>query len=325
MLDEKKNRALSFRPDGSFRILMVSDVHAGKGYRAADTIRALDALVENTDPDLVFLAGDVCGPGVIHAETPEEVREVLDGLSSPMEKRGIHWAHVFGNHDDNYGVAKEIQEEIYESYPHCLSEAGPADVPGVGNYALPIRDEKGERILWNLYALDSHDGIGGFRSLCGLREEQPFLARNNQWGDPIYFEQILWYWETSKKLEKEEGRKVPSLMFMHVPLPEHDLVTEHKDQSRFSGHHTEDVCCAPVNAGLFAACLQRGDVKGIYAGHDHKNDFDAEYLGVRLGYDGFLSYHACHDQEIRGGRLFELRSDDLSSFRTRMVRVRDVV
>ena len=114
-------------------------------------------------------------------------------------------------------------------------------------------------------------------------------------------------------------------MFMHVPLPEHDLVTEHKDQSRFSGHHTEDVCCAPVNAGLFAACLQRGDVKGIYAGHDHKNDFDAEYLGIRLGYDGFLSYHACHDQEIRGGRLFELRSDDLSSFRTRMVRVRDVV
>ena len=86
MLDEKKNRALSFRPDGSFRILMVSDVHAGKGYRAADTIRALDALVENTDPDLIFLAGDVCGPGVIHAETPEEVREVLDGLSSPMGK-----------------------------------------------------------------------------------------------------------------------------------------------------------------------------------------------------------------------------------------------
>ena len=33
MLDERKNRALSFGPDGKFRILMISDVHAGKGYR----------------------------------------------------------------------------------------------------------------------------------------------------------------------------------------------------------------------------------------------------------------------------------------------------
>ena len=37
---------LRFSADGKFRILMVSDIHGGRGYDADRTIRALDALID---------------------------------------------------------------------------------------------------------------------------------------------------------------------------------------------------------------------------------------------------------------------------------------
>ena len=100
---------LRFSADGKFRILMVSDIHGGRGYDADRTIRALDALIDRYTPGLVLLGGDICGPGKIHIETAEELRELLDGLSAPMEKRGIPWAHVYGNHDDNFGLSNAAQ------------------------------------------------------------------------------------------------------------------------------------------------------------------------------------------------------------------------
>lgn len=39
------------------------------------------------------------------------------------------------------------------------------------------------------------------------------------------------------------------------------------------GSKFERVCCPEVNTGLFAAMLERGDVMGTFAGHDHINDY----------------------------------------------------
>ena len=93
---------LKFNKDGSFRILMISDIHGGVGYDKEHTVAAIQALVDNTKPDLVLLGGDNAGPGIIHIETAEQLKEMLDGIASPMEKAGIPWAHVYGNHDNNF-------------------------------------------------------------------------------------------------------------------------------------------------------------------------------------------------------------------------------
>ena len=134
---------LKFRADGKFRILMVSDIHGGAGYAADKTIRALQALMDETKPDLVLFGGDTAGPGVIHIETAEQLREMLDGLSSPMENAGIPWAHVYGNHDDNFGLSNAEQQTVYEAYPHCVSKAGPADISGVGTTSCPCTARTG--------------------------------------------------------------------------------------------------------------------------------------------------------------------------------------
>ena len=91
---------LHFHPDGTFRILMVSDIHGGVGYNRAQTVEALQALVDTAKPDLVFFGGDTAGPGMIHIETTDQLRDLLTDLSAPMENAGIPWAHVYGNHDD---------------------------------------------------------------------------------------------------------------------------------------------------------------------------------------------------------------------------------
>ena len=319
---------LRFSADGRFRILMVSDIHGGIGFAAEKTLTALRALVDESEPDLVIFGGDTAGPGVIHVETADDLRSVLDVLSSPMEEKKIPWAHVYGNHDDNFGLSNEDAQTVYESYPYCVSKRGPEEISGTGNYVLPVWDSTGEKILYNVFGLDSHSGMREFSDKFDLPSDTRFFSPSSlaQSGyDTVHFDQIMWYWQTSVQLEKFAGRKIPALMIMHIPLPEHALVTMHRDACGFEGTQLEDVACAPLNSGLFSACLQRGDVKGIFCGHDHVNDFTGTYCGIKLGYDAFLSYHACHRNELRGGRIFDLCVSDPSDIQTRMIRVRDLL
>ena len=141
--------------------------------------------------------------------------------------------------------------------------------------------------------------------------------------DTVHFNQIMWYWQASEMLEADNGARIPALLFMHIPTPEHALAAMYRDDCHFEGTQLEDVACTMLNGGLFSACLQRGDVKGIFCGHDHVNDFTAEYCGITLGYDGFLSYHACHRHDIRGGRVLDLSAD--GTFSTKMLRIRDIL
>lgn len=318
---------LRFSEDGKYRILMISDVHGGRGYAAEKTIAALDALIVEYKPDLVLLGGDIAGPGYIHVENEQDLRDLLDGLSSPMEKRGIPWAHVYGNHDDNYGLPNEEQQKIYETYPHCVSKSGPDDIAGSGNYVLPIYDAAGEKILFGVYGFDSHHGIYDYREEFGFPEKTRFYHPIPGSGDEdgIHFDQLMWYWNTSVALEKHNGAKVPAMMYFHIPLPEHALVSMLNDKVGFEGIQNEQVACSIVNPGVYSACLQRGDVKGIFCGHDHFNDFCGTYGGIKIGYDGFLSYHACQRNDIRGGRIIDLDASTLPQIDTYMVRVHDVL
>jgi hypothetical protein len=40
-----------------------------------------------------------------------------------------------------------------------------------------------------------------------------------------------------------------------------------------------DICCSSYNTGLFAAVQEMGDIKAMYCGHDHNNDFSGNTPG----------------------------------------------
>ncbi|MBR5752511.1 MAG: metallophosphoesterase family protein [Clostridia bacterium] len=323
---------LRFRPDGGFRILMMSDLHYALD-RDERTIKAMELLLDSQKPDFVILGGD----NTTGKSTCEEFDVLLQDIARPMEERRVPWAHVFGNHDISPDVSKEYQQAGYESCPMCVSKSGPEELPGVGNYFLPVLDEKDEPVF-GIWALDSHQDFETpsapafydgdlYRDLLMPSR----LMAGSDW-EFIRFEQIMWYWNSSVELEKLCGSKLPSLMVFHIPLFEFNALLLNANRTGMKGEYNERVSASEINSGMFAAVLQRGDVKALFAGHDHNNTFDGTYVGIRMGFDGSAGYHAYGMKDsdpggkhgLRGGRVFDIRREDPQHIDTHMVFIKDL-
>ncbi len=324
--DDRLMGDLRFK-NGKFRILCVSDVHGVKDYDTR-VMRDLDAIVGKENPDLVLFLGDnVWRDG---AETPETLRNFITALVKPLNERGIPWAHVFGNHDAEKGFPVKDQQPVYEAIEGCLSTAGPEDISGTGNWVLQIKDEKGEKTVFNVWGLDSGRNIGEFLEDYGFprdarlaRLEDPFYTSSGY--DVIRFDQIMWYWNTSKQIEAENGQKVPGMMAFHIALPEYVVLHRNPAQTKYKGTMRETNGSGPVNTGLFAAMVQRGDIKTVVCGHDHINDCEGEYLDIRLTYDAGLGYDGYCAGDLRGGRIVEIDEADPWHVKTYMVRSSECV
>lgn len=298
---------LKFDGEGKFRILCISDIHGGIGYNKKMTSLYLTNLLNKTSPDLVLMLGDIAGPGKIHIENTKQLKEMLTSFTDPLTERGIPWAHVFGNHDDNFGVTNTQAQRVYEAFPLCLSKAGPSDVSGVGNYSLTVFGHDGNTPKFNVYGFDSHGSSGALCETYGLKTYDPLSCDGADMCERgTDFSQVMWYFNESKRLEKEQGTVLPALAVMHVPLFEMGLASLAPEKYGLKGCFEEEVNCQAVNSGLFRASLERGDIKHYCFGHDHNNNFTLTYCGISLSFDGYLSCHACHKVNQLGGRLYEL-------------------
>ncbi|MCR5262897.1 MAG: hypothetical protein K6D94_03410, partial [Clostridiales bacterium] len=123
------------------------------------------------------------------------------------------------------------------------------------------------------------------------------------------FDQVDWYYNMSKRREAETGYKVPALMFMHVPVIECQLVARNPEQTGFRGRKRESVGSGELNSGIFMAALQRGDVRGMFFGHDHYNVFEAEYCGIQFGVGSPVGYNMSAHDDLRGGRVIDIYED----------------
>lgn len=313
---------LRFRPDGTFRIVQFTDTQDDQDMDPR-TVRLLEAVLDDQRPDLVVFTGDNVRAG---PRTAEEVWAAIDHIAGPVEDRAIPWLVTFGNHDEDHtgrtGVDEPAMLARYMSYAHNVNRPGPAGVHGTGNMHVLIRASSSDDPVFNIWALDSGryapDSIGG----------QAIAADDLPGWGVIRFDQVAWYHETSSAIEREYGAPVPALAFFHIPLPEFGHMWEHRENHDVVGEMNEPVSAGPFNSGLFAAMLERGDVKGVFVGHDHINDFAGDYFGIRLGYAanaGFGTYGLDGDERdrMRGARVFVLREEDPAAFETFMVRARD--
>lgn len=297
---------LKFRPDGTFRVLMVSDIQDVPQHNEK-TPAALAALIDSVKPDLVVWGGDNCDGRKVFTE--EELRDYLKVFSAPMENAGIPWMHVYGNHDHDCAVPDLRMSELYSECPHCISGVSPDGVPGVSNYAVTVDGGSGEPALV-IYAFDTHNKNPELRP--GVTTESllvPNRSNNLRKWDIIRFEQIMWYWNYSCELEKRYGRKIPAMAVMHVAPHEIQLTMDNPGECSFTGYHDELMQMGVLNSGVFAAMLQRGDVNVIAAGHSHQDDVNGVFGGIRLCLDGCAGYHPKGREECRGGRVFDFSVD----------------
>lgn len=296
---------LRFSPEGRFRILMVSDFHAGENYNPKLKY-GLETLLDHTQPDFVMMAGDQ----ILIRETPEAVREYFIDIISPILERRLPWAAIFGNHDRECGIDIREEQKVYESIPGCLGEAGPAEIHGVGNYRIPVLSSGSDDPAFYVWALDSNRYMRDWIPDFGLAPDTKFVLPdhfNDDSTDGIpLFDQVQWYYNGSKDAEKTYGRKIPGVMFMHTPLPEYLQILRNPEECGAVGSLRSHIGCSEISSGLFLACLERGDIKGIFFGHEHLCDIQGQYCGITMACDAALGYNMSGHDDLRGGRVIDL-------------------
>ena len=323
----KTKHPLKFSEDGSFRILMMSDIQESASYDPR-SLQSVNALLNEARPDLVIWGGDNCYGPEVHSCA--DVKAFLDVFAAPMEERKIPWAHVFGNHDHDVPIDADEHQAIYEAYDMCVSSHTDNSVHGKTNFVLPIYDKTGARPVFNVWGLDTNNIAADLNCLLSGRNmlEEGRLSNNELHVgnyDILHFDQLLWYWNTSCEIEKACGQKIPGLLCMHIAPHEFAMAAANPDKCVKNGNYSESLDPAIMNSGIFAEILQRGDIKTISCGHTHMNDFEAEYCGIKLCWDACTGYRCYGTDKLRGGRLFELHEDDPWTIRTRMIKTLELV
>ena len=92
---------------------------------------------------------------------------------------------------------------------------------------------------------------------------------------------------------------------IHIPVVEFEKL---RAAERYAGNFGESICYETDSGDAFAAFQRSGRLKGIFSGHDHRNDFQGTWDGVELVY-GRVSGWTAYGELPRGGRLIEIDLD----------------
>lgn len=332
---------LAFGATRRMKIVQFNDTQGG---HAADrrTIEFMGKVLDQEKPDFALINGDVIDGS---PTTDVQVKQGLNNFVSPMESRGVKWAVTFGNHDEDSveehgtSMTEDRLLEFVRQYKHNVNPPKMDGVPGHTNAQILVRGSRGAAPAFAIWLLDS----GRYASEADTHGQSTDGLKSYDWIRPA---QIRWYEDASAATEARFGRRTPGLMFFHIPTFEHEMMwhasqaaeeaSDHAEavrRHRITGVKHEDVYHGLVNSGIYASVKERGEVKGIYCGHDHINTYTGDYYGVELGYapgTGFDPYglnDGTWDQHtLRGARVFELDERNASVYAgaTRIVWARDL-
>lgn len=358
--DCKHVAPLQFK-NGKFRIMQFADIQDDHLIEPR-SIDLMNAALDAYKPDLVVFSGDNITGGQIASNA--QVRQAINNIIWPVERRHIRWIATFGNHDEdskgaNNGAVTWGEPEQYNHYRHFSCNVNPVSAPGITGdsnavalvYGTTYDATKPKYAIW---VLDTGRYPANPDAIAGQR----INARDNTW-DHLKIDQVDWYRRRSEQFEATFGGKIPGLMWFHHPTPEFDYMwnndygTGHptdqtglanpvippysandpapdtNNRHKIVGERNECVCTGPFNAGIYATVRERGDVKGIFVGHDHVNNYHGNYHGVYLGYAasaGFGTYglSGAETHRMRGVRVFDIDESNREVFQTHMVLASDL-
>ncbi|MBR5437909.1 MAG: metallophosphoesterase family protein, partial [Clostridia bacterium] len=259
--------------NGTFKIMQIADIQEDYPVNP-DTIKLISLALDREKPDLVVLTGDqIQGYSACYKKDADKRTEaVIRSFITPMEERDIPFCITFGNHDDDGGVSKDKQINYYSSFSCARFGAARSD-DDKGTYSLQIFDSAKEKEIFNLYLIDSN-------------KKEPDGAYS-----PVKKEQIEWYINEREALREKNGDYLPSFVFQHIPTPEfYDILIKcsKKDKNAVEafksrkntfwklddktisegGFMYESPAVPEINTGEFDALKEKGDVLGLFVGHD---------------------------------------------------------
>ncbi|KAK7687305.1 hypothetical protein QCA50_009810 [Cerrena zonata] len=328
---------LHFSHEGKFKVLQVADLHfsvtAGvcrdtpiSPCPSSDNLTSslIGKIIDTEKPDMVVFTGDqLNGQG-----TSWDSKTVLAKFAKSVTERGIPWAAIFGNHDDEDGESREYQAKWMQEMPYSLVQTGPKDIHGVGNYVLKVWSADASKThLLTLYFLDSGSYSKGWLDIGGLIHGTEY--------DWIHQDQIDWFLEESARISAIERPFTPdgtkdlgelwkrqsfdqvtpttrrlakpnALMFFHIPLEEAyaaaDVDSRTGKPLDVGNHDIEGPGNAKKQAGFFHKGILSAmetdhraggdakEVKVVANGHCHLTDNCRRVNGVWMCFGGGGSY-----------------------------------
>lgn len=311
-------KSLQFNKNGKFTIMHLTDTHLDFDNIDA-SVWLMAAACDREKPDLVVVTGDNV-QNEAHAST---TKRYIDKLMTVFETRNIPVAVTFGNHDSETGaMSREELMAYYNTYSCSLSvDDGPL-LSGCGTYNIPVLSSDGSEMRFNVWVFDSNDYDG-----------------NGHYGN-VKKDQVDWYKAKSEAIEKENGKKVYSMAFQHMIVPEvYDALIECNHRKLYSFEHinnkgtyyhfdpkginfgtlNETPCSGYENDGQFEAMVERGDVLAMFTGHDHTNAFGVRHKGIDIVNSLSSRYNRDVFSSQYGYRMLCVDENDPSVYTSRVV------
>ncbi len=265
----------------------------------------LTTVLENSDPDLIVLDGDL-----VYGETDDSGESFL-ALIELMDSFRIPWACCFGNHDNESNKGVLWQCEQLENSEYCVFARG--SVTGNSNYNIVIRQD-GE-IKYTVFLLDTNGCRVLPREGSGIQAENPDYGCITQ-TEGIYEDQIQWFVNSNKAIHTLTGKKtVPNVVFMHIPMNGIYVAANEKYQPKDltrslrcnmegdfgfirEGVH---VGCLVDNSGDFLEACKDNGTLGFFYGHNHNDDASIEWEGIRYTFGSKCSTYDYNMFGVLGG------------------------
>ena len=282
-------------------------------------------LVHRIKPNLITITGDLAWAG--HDQAYEMLAEFIN-------KFGIPWAPVWGNHDNQNGP--EYIDSLatrYMAYSNCVYEKGDPTL-GNGNYILLINE--GGKPVEAIFMVDSHD-------------REPYTNDQGE-NSPVWAKlteaQAAWFKEQSQTL-RNAGYK-DATIFLHIPIYAYreasraayksDLnlkeVTPEEANTDYCwnegytdsiGVQYESIGSYPDDDGMLQVIKDTEIVKHIIAGHEHINNWIIRYNGIRMVYALKTGAGCYWDTRLNGGTVININSSGVSDIHHEFVDVSHIV
>lgn len=316
---------LKFGADGKFTVLQLSDMQDDR-YPAYDMLNLVRLSIEETNPDLIIITGDLVEDSrigdigvdgenfregvriediygnLVYDETLDNVKAAVNNIFSVIEEFGIPYAVAQGNNDYKAGISNEDWLEIYSGYEHCLVTDESRDENGRIDYNLEIKGRDG-KTAFNIWIMDT--------------------GKNS-----VKQEQLDWYKSESAALKAANGGKpVESIVFQHINTVDIGNLFE---ECNFwdEGASIADGKCYRLNKDIadgfhagavapgqtsdeFKAWKECGDVLGAYFGHWHTEGYTGTWDGIELGFTYGSEFAKPGPY---GMRVFTIYEDDVANY-----------
>lgn len=304
--------------NGKLRIIHITDTHIGADNEEM-TLCLIAQALDREKPDVAVVTGDTISSDCDREEIFERTRRFM----RLFQDRNIPVALTFGNHDSESGiVTRQELMACYNEFPCSISVDEGDIMEGCGTYNVPVLASGSDEVRFNLWIFDSGD-----------YDEEGKYANVSE-------EKVSWYKEKSKVYEEMYGKKVYSLAFQHIIVPEsydalkkvnrvapytYKGIYHHEGYYRFDpemhnfGTLKEPPCCGAINHGQFDALVERGDCLGIFTGHDHTNAFGVKYKGVDIVNSLSTRYQDDCFSTQYGYRIIDVEEKDTSCYTSKVV------